>query len=146
MRRVSLILLLLLPAFTSCGDDYKSSIPDVKVNFSCSLVQNPYYIIQTDGQFIPVAQDSHYLPIGYAGLIIGRSIYGDYCAYDAACPVEAKRSVAVEVQEDGLGTAVCPVCGTKYNLSEGGFPQKKGGEYLKRYKVTVNGTTLRVSN
>jgi hypothetical protein len=54
--------------------------------------------------------------------------------------------VAVSLTDDGLGTAVCPECGTVYNLSNNGYPQGKGTEYLKHYKVTVSGTTLYVSN
>lgn len=86
---------------------------------------------------------------GYAGLIIGQSVFSEgntYVAYDAACPVEASRNVSVEVLEDGLGTAECPKCHTQYNLSSGGFPTGEGTEYLKHYKVTVSGTSLQVRN
>lgn len=76
------------------------------------------------------------------------SQFGDnnYIAFDAACPVEASRSVSINVQEDGFGNAVCPSCGTKYALSSGGVPEGEGTEYLKRYNVTVNGSTLLVRN
>ncbi|NDW12602.1 hypothetical protein D0T50_06820 [Bacteroides sp. 214] len=143
-----LLLIISLCAFVaSCSDSYDSSIPNVRINFSCSLLQSPYYKIQTQGMFIPVTKDSHYLPLGYGGLIIGRSIYGDYIAYDAACPVEADRKVSVTVIEDGIGRATCPKCGTRYNLSGGGHPEEGGGtEYLKRYTVSVSGTTLKVTN
>ena len=89
------------------------------------------------------------LPVGYAGLIIGQSIFSDgntYVAFDAACPVEAQRNVSVELADDGLGTAVCPKCHTKYDLSNGGFPTGTGMEYLKHYSVSISGSTLQVRN
>jgi len=137
----------LFPA--SCGDSFESSIPSVTFTFSCSLVQSPYYVIKSPGQFLKVEKNVNGLPVGYAGLIIGQSVFSegnDYIAYDAACPVEVSRSVSVELVEDGLGTAECPVCHTKYDLSSGGFPAGEGTEYLKPYKVSVSGTTLQVRN
>lgn len=132
-----------------CSDSYESSIPSVSFHFSCSLSQAPYYKITTPGQFLKVDRNVNGLPVGYAGLIIGQSVYSDgntYVAYDAACPVEASRSVAVELTDDGLGTAVCPKCHTAYNLSSGGFPTGEGTEYLRPYKVSVSGTTLQIRN
>ena len=137
MRKFCIIIGMLWLCVTGCGDSYESSIPSISFNFSCSLSQSPYY------------KNVNGLPVGYAGLIIGQSVYSDgntYVAYDAACPVEANRSVAVELIEDGLGTAECPKCHTKYNLSSGGFPTGEGTEYLKHYKVSVSGTTLQVRN
>lgn len=132
-----------------CGDSYESSVPSVAFHFSCSLSQSPYYKITTPGQFLKVEKNVNGLPVGYAGLIIGQSVYSDgntYVAYDAACPVEASRSVSIELQEDGLGSAVCPKCHTTYDLSSGGYPAGAGTEYLKSYKVIVSGTTLQVRN
>jgi len=135
-----------------CGDSYESSIPSVTFNFSCSLLQSPYFKISGNsgvGRFLKVEKNVNGLPVGYGGLIIGQSVYSDgntYVAYDAACPVEASRNVSVELIEDGLGTAECPKCHTKYNLSSGGYPSGEGTEYLKHYKVSVSGTTLQVHN
>lgn len=148
MRRLYLILLLLI-GVVGCDDTYESSIPNVSFNFSCSLKQSPYYKITTPGTFLKVEKNVNGLPVGYSGLIIGKSVFAegeDYVAFDAACPVEANRSVSVSLQEDGLGTATCPTCDTKYNLSNGGFPEGKGTEYLKRYAVILNGSTLQVRN
>lgn len=148
MRRLFLIILLFI-GVVACDDAYKSSIPDVSFYFSCSLVQGEYSKLTIPGQFIKKAKNVNGIPVGYAGLIIGQSIYSEgntYVAFDAACPVEASRSVSVDVQDDGLGTAICPSCGTKYHLSNSGAPEGEGTEYLKRYNVAVNGSTLQVSN
>ena len=113
MRKFCIIIGMLWLCVAGCGDSYESSIPSIGFNFSCSLSQSPYYKITTPGQFLKVDKNVNGLPVGYAGLIIGQSVYSDgntYVAYDAACPVEANRSVSVELVEDGLGTAECPKC------------------------------------
>ena len=148
MRRI-LVLIMLFVSIVACDDAYHSAIPDVSFSFSCSLVQGEYSKITIPGQFIKKTKNVNNLPVGYAGLIIGQSIYSEgntYIAFDAACPVEARRDVSVDLLDDGLGTAVCPSCGTKYNLSSGGFPEGEGTEYLKRYNVIVSGTNLQVRN
>lgn len=43
-------------------------------------------------------------------------------AYDLACPVECKQDVRVEIEPE-LYTAVCPICGSKYDVTmQGGAP------------------------
>lgn len=148
MHRLCLILILFL-GVAGCGDTYESSIPNVSFYFACSLKQAPYYEIETPGNFLKVEKNVNGLPVGYAGLIIGKTVYAEgeqYIAFDAACPVEASRKTSINVIADGLGKAVCPVCATEYNLSSGGFPTGKGTEYLKRYTVTLTGTTLQIRN
>lgn len=148
MRRLCLILLLYI-GIVSCDDSYQTSIPNVSFYFSCNLLQADYSKLAIPGQFIKREKNVNGIPVGYAGLILGQSIYSEgntYIAYDAACPVEASRSVSLDLLDDGLGTAVCPSCRTKYNLSSGGAPEGKGTEYLKRYNVLVSGNTLQVRN
>ena len=148
MRRLIFIFLMTVIA-VSCGDDYKSSIPDVRFDFSCSLVQAEYSKLTTPGQFIKKTKNVHGIPVGYAGIIIGQSVYSDGytdLAFEAACPVEASRTVSINVQNDGLGKAICPSCGTTYDLNNGGAPTGAGKEYLKRYTAVVSGTTLQVRN
>lgn len=144
-----LLTLLLLIGTVACDDAYKSSIPDVSFYFSCSLVQAEYVIIQSYGQFKKVKVNVNRIPVGYAGLLIGRfNDFGNYryIAFDAACPVEADRNTSLDLSED-MRTATCPVCQTKYDLESGGYPvEGEGKEVLKRYNVTVNGTTLVVRN
>ena len=150
LRRWMSMVVMLGLFMSGCGDSFKSSIPSVSISFSCSLLQSPYYRLTTPGQFLKVTHDAHNLPVGYAGLIIGQSIFSDgntYVAFDAACPVEAQRNVSIELLEDKIGQAECPQCHTVYNLNSNGAPiEGEGREYLKHYNVSVTGTTLRVYN
>ena len=152
MRKFLFVSLVLLMGAAGCGKTYESSIPSVSFSFSCNLNQSPYYKMTTPGQFLKVTRNVNGLLVGYGGLIIGRSVFSDagnplYCAYDAACPVEASRSVSLEVEDDGLGTARCPECGAVFNLSANGTRSDGlGGEILRSYKVTLAGDNLRVQN
>ncbi len=150
-QKFSILLLAIAALFTmsACDGATESSIPNVSFRLTYNTAQYP--LITTPGFFTKVTRNTNGIAVGYGGLILGKSVFttfGDdnYVAYDAACPVEANSTVSVNVVEDGLGTAVCPKCGTKYNLSNGAFPEGVGTEYLKSYPVVVNGTTLIVNN
>ena len=153
----TLCILCMVVGFIACDKSYESSIPSVQ--FSLSYSTSTFPIITTPGQFDKVNMNgkstryNHTFnrpPYGYAGILLGKSVFStdnnEYVAFDAACPVEARRDVSVNLELDGLGTAICPTCQTKYNLSNGGFPEGIGTEYLKRYNVIVNGNTLIIQN
>jgi nitrite reductase/ring-hydroxylating ferredoxin subunit len=138
-------------ALSGCGDDYQSSIPSVPFYFSCSLSQAPYYQITVPGQFLKVTQNVNGVAVGYAGLIIGQSVYSSgnqYIAFDAACPVEASRSVSLQlVSGDAFGQAECPKCKATFALSANGSRNDgKGTQVLRSYPVAVVGNTLQVRN
>lgn len=146
-KRIITILSLTL-LFISCEKSQQSTIPDVRISFSCNMVQSEFAAIQIPGQFVKVTRDNHNLNVGFGGLIIGQSVYPDngFCTYDAACPVESDQKITVNILNTGLSGAVCPSCGTTYNLSNFGFSNEKDREPLKRYRVTVSGNTLHVNN
>lgn len=67
-------------------------------------------------------------------------------AYDLACPVEMKSTVRVEVEGE-LYNAVCPVCGSKYDVTMGGGAPLSGpaatGDHkygLRKYSCYPSGT------
>nr|WP_321374025.1 hypothetical protein [uncultured Bacteroides sp.] len=147
MKKLILFISLLFGT-VSCGDSFESSIPDVgRFGFEVNLLQAQFQSIQSQGNFVLVLKNEHNVKPGFGGLIIGNSYYNGYCAYDAACPVEASRDVIVELTNDGLGKAVCPKCGTIYDLNNYGAPNGVGTEYLKDYRVIVQSQDkLYVSN
>ena len=140
MRRIWTIGLVAL-FFTACEAYYKSSIPNVRFRFHCDLRQAEYMFLSTPGQFLKKTRNANGIPVGYGGLIIGQSVYSEgytFVAYDAACPVEVDQRVTVDIVDEGLQKAVCPKCGTIYDLNNGAYPvNRKGGEYLKPYRVHV---------
>lgn len=130
-----------------------SSIPDVSFRIECDMRQAAYSSLNIPGQFITVSKNNHGYQMGYAGLIIGQSAFPGmnnekvYYAFDRACPVEVNPNITISIQENSVGKAICPQCKTEYDLNNGGAPKGTSkGEYLKRYKVIINGDKLIVSN
>lgn len=144
MRRLLFSVLLLVGLATpSCDEAPPTSIPDVYVNFECSLLQSPYSQIRTPNEFIEITKSSKNIPVGYSGILIGQSPFNGYCAYDMCCPVERTRSVAVHIKIGALGIAKCNKCGEEYNLLNGAYPMKGiSKEYLKKYNVSMSGEDL----
>lgn len=83
---------------------------------------------------------------GLGGVLVYHSVDG-YYAYDLACPYEIQASVRVEMDDDAI-YAVCPKCGSKYNVFEGygSLVEGPAGQGLKRYQTYMSGTKLYVSN
>ncbi|WP_455585399.1 hypothetical protein [Bacteroides sp.] len=150
MRRLCFTILLFI-GVVACDDSYKSSIPNVR-DFVLRYNVDNFPKIKTPGYFVKIEKNEHGLPIGYAGVILGKplafTVFGDnnYVAFDAACPVEVSSKVSVELQDDGFGIAICPSCGTKYDCSSGAPTEGEGKESLKRYNVIASGNILQVSN
>lgn len=154
MKSFSLIGGILLSAliFQGCDESLSSSIPDVRFRIQCDMRQAAYSSLNSPGQFITIEKNNHGVTVGYAGLIVGQSTFPGfnnetvYYAFDRACPVEAKTNVILSIPTDKVGKAVCPQCGTEYDLNNGGIPNGKGKEYLKRYSVAVNSDIITISN
>ena len=74
--------------------------------------------------------------VGYAGLLIFRNQEGQIFAYDLCCPKE--RSKAVKVIPNSRGEAVCPVCGSVYNIWTGFGNVVSGPSTLPLQKYNVS--------
>ncbi len=83
---------------------------------------------------------------GLGGVLVYHSVDG-YFAYDLSCPNETQASVRVEMDENGIN-AVCPKCGSTYNIFEGYGRLEKGPATrgLKQYQTALSGTKLYVTN
>ena len=91
--------------------------------------------------------------LGVAGLLVVHTdaSFGDgngYAAFDLACPYEWPSVVALQVGQSGTMEAVCPKCGTVYDLTFGaGLPKEGKSSYpLWQYRVTVRDTFLEITN
>ena len=86
--------------------------------------------------------------LGLGGLLVVHTHLDTYCAFDLACPNEQtpNRNTIVEVEEDGHN-AVCPKCGTKYEILHGTGIALEGKKYgLRSYHISVNGNSGVVTN
>ena len=89
---------------------------------------------------------------GYGGVLLVCDVLGNPLAYDLSCPVECSQNVRVEISTSD-NVAVCPKCGSKYNVfSLYGHPVSgpaaDRGYGLTRYKVVPGreGTYLQITN
>jgi hypothetical protein len=86
--------------------------------------------------------------IGLGGLLVVRTPFDTWAAFDLACPNEPtpNQNAIVEVDEDGIN-AVCPRCGTKYQIFDGTGIALEGKKFgLRSYNVAVSGNTGVVTN
>lgn len=93
---------------------------------------------------------------GFAGVLLlmgydfTTQTYNSPVAYEIACPVENRREVTVNYNPDTF-EAVCPQCGTHYNVLEGGGAAVSGIGYdrhygLSRYRVTPDNGGYMITN
>ena len=150
---------LLFLLFASCEKVDNNRIPSVAVNIQLDNTglwdtygvhgygQYRYFI---KSQRIPA--NFPYSAMTYTGfggvlLISGYNPQtGDYnspLAYDLSCPVEAKNNIIVTIDNNTF-EAVCPVCGSRYNVCEGSGAPVSGPavEYksgMQRYQAVPQG-------
>ena len=153
----SLLLMALLSAFASCNqvdDDRIPSLP-VYINLSGAGMWNSYGVsgVGLSRNFINYkgVVSPHGFPynantyLGYGGILLIGGVdpftaeTNVPLAYDLACPVELSPTVRVGIDPDNL-EAVCPVCGSRYDVVMAGGSPVGGpaltGEYkygLRRY-------------
>ena len=113
------ILLIIFLIFFACKKEERSSIPSCEVyietspsEYSKLLTPNSSVsYIYTPGMSVPAN-----FRFGYGGVLIYRDLDSKLRSCDLACPVEASRTIRVEVQ---MPRAVCPVCKSEFDLSWG---------------------------
>lgn len=136
--KIGALLLFVLIVFVSCGKD-PSGIPDVPVNFFMRLDHPNMRPINTPGGSVEISG------YGVAGLIIYKSFFEGYLAYDRCSTVNPERRCIVKVDSTGI-TATDPCSKAVFSL-EDGAPQKPPGEMpLKKYSVSISNNTIYVIN
>lgn len=146
-----LSLMVLLSAVSSCNqvdDDRIPSLP-VYINLSGAGMWNSYGVsgVGISRNFInwqgvvspsgfPFNANTY---VGFGGvLLIGgidpfTSDPNVPLAYDLSCPVECSQTVRVAIDQDNL-EAVCPVCGSHYNVVTAGGSPVAGPALTGKYK------------
>lgn len=146
-----LLLMALLSAVSSCNqvdDDRIPSLP-VYINLSGAGMWNSYGVsgVGISRNFInwqgvvspsgfPFNANTY---VGFGGvLLIGgidpfTSDPNVPLAYDLSCPVECSQTVRVAIDQDNL-EAVCPVCGSHYNVVTAGGSPVAGPALTGKYK------------
>jgi nitrite reductase/ring-hydroxylating ferredoxin subunit len=130
-------LLVYLPG---CGKDSSGpQIPDVLVNFSIDPNSTEYLELSHIGGSI-------YLTGGYGGILVYRLSLNEFMAYDRACPYDFTLPAARVKVDTSMITCYCPVCQSKYILTDGTPYQGPSRYPLKQYRTTFDGTLLYIYN
>ena len=134
---LSTILLFALLFSSSCKDDNPYTIPYVLVNFS----------VYPNGLDSDLGVSGFkYFPRGYRGIIVYRLGTDQFVAYDRACTYDTQNPKAiVAVDPSGL-IAVCPICGSKYLITDGYPYQGPAKNPLLQYRTSYDGFKVSVSN
>jgi len=129
-------------------------IPDVYVDFTLYLNDPQFVNLNAIGGSVAVNSLTNNWGRGAAGYagngIIVSSGVDEFFAYDGTCPHDyAVNGLSVKVNIDKTNTmkAVCPKCGTIYELLSSGTPASGIGRYpLKNYRTSIYGNSVRVWN
>jgi len=136
MKHISLIFttIIFFSFLSSCTQEMPDlTIPYGTVNFKIDLMTDKIDYFDY-AVFESPRRAGEY--VGYAGLLIFMNQEGQIFAYDLCCPKE--RSKTVKVIPNSRGEAVCPVCGSVYNIWTG-FGNIVSGPLtltLQKYKVS----------
>ena len=94
-----------------------------------------------------LSKDFHF---GLGGLIVGTDTWGNYRAFDLACPNCDRVDFRLTIGENGI--VACGKCGIKYDLNNDGviFDKGKGTHEsprgLYRYPITYDGIRVNIIN
>jgi nitrite reductase/ring-hydroxylating ferredoxin subunit len=151
--RLFLITLVFTISLGSCNKK-NDVIPDVYVDFTLDLYDPQFVDLNAIGGSDTIDFRTNNWGSGAAGynnngIIISRGV-DEFYAYDRTCPHDyevSSLSIKVRIDKTGFAKAVCPKCGTTYELLSFGTPATGIGRYpLKNYKTSFNGRFVRVWN
>lgn len=87
-----------------------------------------------------------YLTGGYNGILVYRISLTEFVAFERACPWDFQNDTArVQVEASGI-TCACPVCGSKYIMTDGTPFDGPSRLILKQYQTTYEGGLLYIYN
>ncbi|MDR3252974.1 MAG: (2Fe-2S)-binding protein [Tannerella sp.] len=147
MRRLAFIMIALF-AILSCGNE-ENPIPNLRVylNLDLTFEDRELKAIPSFKEYtVRDANTALGEAVGFGGVLVVHTMTDEYRAFDRACPFEANSAISVAV-DDVVLYAVCPRCGTKYDIGFGtGAPSGASKHFLKQYNVIYSSNKLKVSN
>ena len=138
--RILFLFAVAILALTACKKEAPApEIPYVYVNFSIDP-NSPMY------DKLNVVNGWETLTGGYNGILIFRPGVEDFVAFERACPYDPKTEGAQVRVEEGGTTCICPICKSRYIMTDG-TPLSGPSRYtLKQYQAVYDGHMLYVSN
>lgn len=141
MMKRFLSCLLLLLATGACSKYEESNIPYAPVFLNIDLRYEDKDLVGLYKHKSITAPRTAAERAGYSGVLVICGINTTtggttYYAFDLCCPHEAKKNIMIEAND--AGKAVCPECGTEYEIGYGtGAPTEGVSRYpLRKYAVS----------
>jgi Rieske Fe-S protein len=124
--------------FASCAKtdttDSSSSVPKVTVNVTININSSTYSSLATIGGV------AYLTNVGYRGIMLYRLSNSSFMAYDRTCTYDLPDAGGIVYAENN-GTAICPDCGSVYNLNNGSVNAGPTTIGLKVYNTSLNTST-----
>ena len=173
MRKLCALLAFIL-TFTSCSEDKTYSTANmVRCFFTVNQYTQLFNVMGSMGEYATIrpmksqgkmqmssnigttdytmTADMKGYEFGLGGIIVGVNYYGEYMAFDLACPNCNRADRRLTIGDAGI--AKCSKCGISYDLNNYGvisaatevseFESPRG---LYRYHIVYDGTNLSVYN
>ncbi len=127
----------------SCFNEDDDVVPWTEVKVRINTLDAKYIDLQSVSGRTIVKNEGY----GGNGIIVYRSTESIFNAYDCTCTYEVSDTCAVVLDEGNIAGAVCPICGSKFELVNCGMPTSgKARHSLKSYRVSYNEPFLRIFN
>ena len=131
--------LLVLLVSACAKDEQAPEIPYILVNFSINPNSTQY-------EHLNVVNGWETVVGGYNGILIFRPGINDFVAFERACPYEPLKEGAQVRVEPGGTVCYCPVCKSRYIMTDGTPIEGPSHFPLKQYSTVYDGTMLYISN
>lgn len=132
-----LLLVLSTIALTSCGREQRCNVPIGMTNFTIEPNSAYYSGLNNVGGYM-------YLTGGHRGVVVIRTAYDQFVAYERTCPADS--TSAVEVTSEWCFILECPKCHTLFAVNADGYPMDGGATAcpLYQYSTAYSGGILSV--
>jgi nitrite reductase/ring-hydroxylating ferredoxin subunit len=125
---------------TSCKkEEQQPEIPFVYVNFSLDPNGTEYIHLNSVNGWETVYG-------GYNGILIFRISINEFVAFERACPYDPLTKGAQVVVDKSEITCYCPVCGSKFIMTDGTPYEGPSHFPLKQYQTKYDGSMLYIYN
>lgn len=127
----------------SCFNEDDDVVPWVKVKVQINTLDAKYIDLQSPTGRVIIKNEGY----GGNGIIVYHTFDNNYNAFDCTCTYEVSDTCAVVLDEGNIAGAVCPVCGSKFELINCGMPTSgKARHSLKSYRVSYHEPHLIIFN
>ncbi len=145
MNKLSLFFSIALSVFlSSCKDNNNdgntSFFPDVQVQVYVDLNLPPY---STD---LALPQSYVYLPEGYRGIVLYRTINDEFVAFDRTCPNNTSNTAAYISVDSSSFYFTCGECSSQFDVNMGAVVKGSAKRGLKQYFIRRSGSVIHISN